>query len=68
MEYNTQENLTINDFILTSSSEVDETVRGVGALAGEALLIHISSYIHNTVLVQNLKTQLEKKVPHAKLV
>lgn len=68
MQHHIQENLTINDFILTSSSEVDETVRNIGMLEGGALLIHIASYIHNTVLVQNLKTQLERKMPHAKLV
>jgi len=60
--------LLVNTFVLTSSSEVDSIIREIVKLRNKNLLIHISSFIHNTVLVQNLKSQLEKNVPTAKLI
>lgn len=43
-------------------------VRNILELRNTNLLIHISSYIHNTVLVQNLKLELQKILPDSKLV
>ncbi|WP_415398434.1 EAL domain-containing protein [Sulfurimonas sp. CS5] len=60
--------LQIKSFILTSSTEVSGIVRSVLEIHNTNLLIHLSSYMHNTVLVQNLKLELEKKFPKAKLV
>lgn len=60
--------LLINAFTLSSSSEVDSVVKEIVKQRDRNLLIHIASFIHNTVLVQNLKSQLEKNVPTAKLV
>ncbi|MEA1892371.1 MAG: GGDEF domain-containing phosphodiesterase [Campylobacterota bacterium] len=60
--------LQINTFVLTSSSEVGSTVREIVQLRNKNLLIHLLSYMHNTVLVQNLKSQLEKNLPTVKLV
>lgn len=56
------------NFILSSFSEVSEIVRTISALNHHTLLIHITSFIHNTVLVQNLKQEIEKNIPDAKLV
>ncbi len=60
--------LEIDSFILTSSTEVQETVLKVRTIQKDYMLIHIVSYRHNTVLVQNLKSELEKTLPHAKIV
>ena len=60
--------LNINSFILTSSIEVSSVVRTVLELQNTNLLIHIISFMHNTVLVQNLKLELQKNIPDAKLV
>jgi diguanylate cyclase (GGDEF)-like protein len=60
--------LEIDSFILTSSTEVKETVLKVRNIQKKNILIHIVSYMHNTVLVQNLKLELEKALPHAKIV
>jgi len=47
---------------------VGAVVRNILELRNTNLLIHISSYIHNTVLVQNLKLELQKILPDSKLV
>ena len=62
------ERLKIDSFMLESSSEVKPTVRKIKLIARDKPLIHLTSFIHNTVLVQNLKRELEKEVPNAKLV
>jgi diguanylate cyclase (GGDEF)-like protein len=51
-----------------SSSEVFNIINKIYLLKKNKILIHIVSYIHNTVLVQTLKKELEKKVPEAKIV
>ncbi|WP_373002002.1 EAL domain-containing protein [Sulfurimonas sp.] len=60
--------LHINSFTLTSSTEVSAVVRDIVEIPNTNLLMHVSSYIHNTVLVQNLKLELEKKLPQSKIV
>ena len=60
--------LEINSFTLTSFSEVDKNVEEILKISGTNILIHIVAYMHNTVLIQNLKSELEKKIPHAKIV
>jgi EAL domain-containing protein (putative c-di-GMP-specific phosphodiesterase class I)/GGDEF domain-containing protein len=62
------ENLEINNFQLESSVEVESIVRKINLLKQNQMLIHIVSYMHNTVLVQKLVKALEKKVPEAKVV
>jgi len=59
--------LKVKNFIMSSSSEVPEIVKLVSEMDGSRMLIHVVSYIHNTVLVQNLKSELKKVVPHAKI-
>ena len=56
------------NFELTSSSEVSGVVRNLLEIQQTNTLIHISSFIHNTVLVQNLKLEIEKRIPHANVV
>ena len=59
--------LEVSSFVMSSSSEVLDVVEKVSKLKSDKMLIHIVSYIHNTVLVQNLKSELKKVVPHAKI-
>jgi len=60
--------LSIQSYMLTSSSDVSTVVRNFSSLEVKNLLIHISSYIHNTVLVQTLKKELSEKFPFSKIV
>jgi len=57
--------LNINTFELFSSSEVNYIVSEVLRLKKNRVIIHISSFMLNTVLVQNLKKELEKVLPDA---
>ena len=58
----------IEYFTLNSSAEVQRTVLSVEALSFYPTLFHIKAFIHNTVLVQNLKKELEKRFSEAKVV
>lgn len=60
--------LHIRTFTLTSSTEVNNVVSKIFELSNKNLLIHLSSYMHNTVLVQKLKIEIEKKISGAKLI
>jgi len=60
--------LEINNFQLESSVEVEDVVQQINLLKKNKILIHIVSYIHNTVLVQNLLKELKKKIPEAQIV
>jgi len=60
--------LKITTFNLTSSSEVPQTLKEILEQKKTKVLIHIVAYIHNTVLVQNLKKEIEKALPSAKIV
>lgn len=51
-------------FSLESSSEVAGVIDSVKGLGIDIPLFHIVSFIHNTVLVQSLKTQLLKSFPN----
>lgn len=62
------DSLTINTFSLSSSSEVDFVVNEVANLRKKYAIVHIVSFIHNTVLVQNLKKELSKKLDDLKIV
>lgn len=59
--------LKINNFNLSSSSDIAGVISQVDELDKKKILIHIVSFIHNTVLVQNLKTELSKLIPDAKI-
>jgi len=60
--------LEINNFQLKSSVEVEDTVQKIISLKKNKILIHIVSYIHNTVLVQTLFKELKKSIPEAEIV
>jgi diguanylate cyclase (GGDEF)-like protein len=60
--------LEINNFTLTSSRDVQEILANVKNIDKENILIHIVSFIHNTVLVQTLKNDLSSIFPQAKIV
>ncbi len=62
------ENIEINNFILNYSSEVPSIIDRAKGLEAGNMLIHIASYIHNTVLVQNLKRELTKIFPNAEII
>jgi diguanylate cyclase (GGDEF)-like protein len=60
--------LEIKEYLLESSSEVDKTVSEIVELDCKNMLVHVYSIIHNTVLVQNLKQELTKRVGNADVV
>ena len=60
--------LEITNFILYSSTEVPQVIVQVKELQKQQILVHITSYLHNTVLVQNLKRDLLKIIPDANLI
>ncbi|MEA3370396.1 MAG: GGDEF domain-containing phosphodiesterase [Campylobacterota bacterium] len=60
--------IEVNNFDLFSSGDVSDVVRKLSLLHKRSTLIHISAFIHNTVLAQNLKKEISKAVPSAKIV
>ena len=60
--------LTVNNYDLVSLSDVPDVVKRIKEVQGSEILIHISAFIHNTVLVQNLKSELTKSISHARIV
>jgi len=60
--------LKIKNFVLKSSVDVSSVVLEIQKEHYEKLLIHIVSYIHNTVLVQTLYKNLTHIYPEAKIV
>ncbi|MDF1884118.1 EAL domain-containing protein [Sulfurimonas sp. SAG-AH-194-C21] len=59
--------VNVNSYKLYSSSEVDLKIQEVKSLDSKNIVIHIVSFIHNTVLVQNLKTNLSKVFPDVEI-
>ena len=60
--------LNIDNFVLTTSSEVNETINRIKSLHNNHMLIHVASFIHNTVLVQNLEKALVKNFVDSKVI
>ncbi len=60
--------LEIKSFVLESSADVSSILQKIKLLHLKNPLIHISAFIHNTVLVQNLKKELEKEFAESKIV
>jgi diguanylate cyclase (GGDEF)-like protein len=58
----------VKSFSLSSSSEVSGIIEQVEQFVSEEILIHITSFLHNTVLVHSLKSQLAKVLPKARIV
>ena len=61
-------NLEFSEYFIESSSDVEKTVSMISEFSNKHILIHIYSIIHNTVLVQNLKQELTKRVDNLQLV
>ena len=62
------ETLEINSFTLESSSDIFNIIRKFKRLKNKNILIQITSFMHNTVLVQSLKSELFKIVPDVKII
>lgn len=60
--------LKIDSFTLASSTEIGSVTGSLERSGEAAILIHIISFMHNTVLVQNLKGELVKMFPNASIV
>lgn len=65
---NDNKSLSINRFDITSSTEVLDVISKVQQCCEFVPLFHITSFIHNTVLVQTLLKELERTFPDAKVV
>jgi diguanylate cyclase (GGDEF)-like protein len=62
------EKLEIHNFVLESSREVPDIVIKIQKKVKFKGVIHIMSYIHNTVLVQSLKKALEKELDDIEVI
>ena len=60
--------LDVYSFKLESSREIQNVIRDLEKLKNKNILVHIISFIHNTVLVQGLKNELAKIFPDVKIV
>lgn len=60
--------LVVNRFKIKSSTEVMDVISEVNNNGKPIPLFHITSYMHNTVLVQTLLRELDKNYPDAKIV
>jgi diguanylate cyclase (GGDEF)-like protein len=60
--------LGIYNFTLDSFTEVTSVVEDIVSLQKNKVLVHILSYIHNTVLVQTLIKELHKNIEDIKIV
>lgn len=55
-------------YTISSSSDIPKLMLDIAHPEDEVKLLHINAYIHNTVLVQNLKHDLLNKFPKLKIV
>lgn len=60
--------LEVTNLSLSSSSEVIQTVEKIKHIKSESILIHIVSFMHNTVLSKNLQKAILNVFPHAQIV
>ncbi len=60
--------LEIKNFTLKASAEIPQIIEKIQEFEYDKLLIHIVSYMHNTVLVQTLYKNLATLYPQAKIV
>ncbi|MDA7817469.1 bifunctional diguanylate cyclase/phosphodiesterase [Sulfurimonas sp.] len=61
----TEEVLDVRNFILSSSRDVQSVVKNLESIQDKNMLVHVKSFIHNTVLVQTLKKELESMLINA---
>ncbi len=60
--------LDIQSYVLSSSTEISSVMKKIDNSKNGNTLIHVKSFIHNTVLVQNLKKELAILFPNARIV
>ncbi|MDK9693954.1 MAG: bifunctional diguanylate cyclase/phosphodiesterase [Sulfurimonas sp.] len=60
--------LEIESFTLTSHNEIRGALERLRDFKQECLLVHITSFLHDTVLVQTLKDEVYKIFPKAKII
>ena len=60
--------LSIYNYDIANASDVPHIVKKIEKIQRFKTLIHICSFVHNTVLVHNLKKELSKTFPNAKIV
>ena len=60
--------INIINFHIRSSAEIDSILEQVKEIDNEHILVHIVSFLHNTVLVQSLKKEIQKILPQAQVV
>ncbi|MFK5938793.1 MAG: GGDEF domain-containing phosphodiesterase [Sulfurimonas sp.] len=58
----------IDSFSLMSSNDITDVLRQIEYLKESRILVHVVSFIHNTVLVQTLIKELEKRFIDIKIV
>lgn len=67
-------NITTHSFSLTSSTQVAQTIEDINQISQGYMLVHIASYMLNTVMIHNLISELKQnfnnpktvKLPHIK--
>lgn len=55
-----EQRVKIYNFSLSSSREIPSVIKKMQSLPKENILLHVASFMHNTVLVQTLRSELEK--------
>ena len=60
--------LDVNSFTLSLSDDIHKAVLDILKIVGKSTLIHIISYDNNNSLAKDIKTELNKKIPKAKIV
>lgn len=61
-------NINTYHFSIATSTDVDKTIHDIIPYADTHMLIHIASYMHNTVMIHNLCSELEKKFPNVEII
>ncbi|MCW8953634.1 MAG: bifunctional diguanylate cyclase/phosphodiesterase [Sulfurimonas sp.] len=60
--------LDTNTFSVTSEYEIPNIVEYLKTLKNNNIVIHLFSFLHNTELFQNLKSELSTTLPHASII
>jgi len=63
-----QRPFSVFDYEIASSHDVDEIIEAIAPQIRKHLLVHVASYLHNTVLVQSLVQKLTKRFPRGEII
>ena len=61
-------NINTYHFSIETSADIDKTVKEILPCADTFMVAHVASYMHNTVMIHNLCSELEKKLPNIEIV